>query len=186
MLPITLDVALLKVAVIGNGQAAFRRLQQLDQAKAPNVDVYADAPNAEIKRQAGDRLIERLPEQQEIESYHVLFVADLEDEKAETIVEVARKAGRLVNVEDVKKWCDFHVPSQVRRGDLTISVATAGKSPTIARKLREQLSELIGPEWEDYLEEMAAERLQWKEQGFSFAELKEKSEAFLEEKGWFD
>ena len=37
-----------------------------------------------------------------------------------------RALGRLVNVEDVKPLCDFHTPSQVRRGDLLLSISTGG------------------------------------------------------------
>lgn len=45
----------------------------------------------------------------------------------------------LVNVADVPKWCNFILPATVRRGDLTISVSTAGKSPALAKQLRKNL-----------------------------------------------
>jgi len=60
---------------------------------------------------------------------------------------MARNAGALVNIEDAKPLCDFHVPSLVRRGDLVMTVSTAGRSPGLARRLRRHLEKLFGDEF---------------------------------------
>ena len=60
-------------------------------------------------------------------------------------------AGILVNVMDDVPHCDFAAPAVVRRGDLTIAVATGGRSPALARRLRERLGDEFGPEWADVL-----------------------------------
>jgi len=43
--------------------------------------------------------------------------------------------------------CNFIVPATMRRGELTISVSTGGNSPALARKIREDLENIYGPEY---------------------------------------
>jgi precorrin-2 dehydrogenase/sirohydrochlorin ferrochelatase len=64
-----------------------------------------------------------------------------------SIAAEARARGVLVNVMDDVPNCDFAAPAVVRRGDLTIAIGTGGRSPALARRLREDLSERYGPEW---------------------------------------
>jgi siroheme synthase-like protein len=59
----------------------------------------------------------------------------------------ARARGVLVNVMDDVPNCDFAAPAIVRRGDLVIAIGTGGRSPALARRLREELSERFGPHW---------------------------------------
>jgi precorrin-2 dehydrogenase/sirohydrochlorin ferrochelatase len=49
--------------------------------------------------------------------------------------------GILVNVVDDPPRGNFYVPAVVRRGSLQIAVSTDGKSPLLARKIKERLEE---------------------------------------------
>lgn len=65
---------------------------------------------------------------------------------------VARDARRRkipVNVVDVTHLCEFIVPAIVERGSIQIAVSTGGKSPALARTLKEDLQHLVGPEYTD-------------------------------------
>jgi siroheme synthase-like protein len=44
-----------------------------------------------------------------------------------------------VNAADDPAHCDFILPSVLRRGDLTIAIATGGASPALSRAIREEL-----------------------------------------------
>ncbi|MDD2422562.1 MAG: bifunctional precorrin-2 dehydrogenase/sirohydrochlorin ferrochelatase, partial [Heliobacteriaceae bacterium] len=57
----------------------------------------------------------------------------------------------LVNTVDEPALCNFFLPAVVRRGDLTIAVSTAGTSPAVARRLREELEQSFGDEYGEYL-----------------------------------
>jgi siroheme synthase (precorrin-2 oxidase/ferrochelatase) len=46
----------------------------------------------------------------------------------------------------------------VRRGDLQIAVSTAGKSPSLAQKIRQQLEKQFGPAYEEWVAELGATR----------------------------
>jgi precorrin-2 dehydrogenase/sirohydrochlorin ferrochelatase len=68
------------------------------------------------------------------------------------IAREARARGVLVNVMDDVANCDFAAPAVVRRGDLAFAISTGGRSPALARRLREELEARFGPEWETVLD----------------------------------
>ena len=82
------------------------------------------------------------------------------DEPAErdAIARAARDRGVLVNVMDDVPNCDFAAPAVVRRGDLVIAIGTGGRSPALARKVREDLEARYGDEWADVLRVVGAVR----------------------------
>jgi precorrin-2 dehydrogenase/sirohydrochlorin ferrochelatase len=76
----------------------------------------------------------------------------------ERIYRQAQKLGVLCNVVDVPDLCDFFYPSIVRRGDLQIAVSTAGQSPSLAQKIRQQLEKQFGPAYAAWLAELGETR----------------------------
>jgi precorrin-2 dehydrogenase/sirohydrochlorin ferrochelatase len=76
------------------------------------------------------------------------------------IARAARERGVLVNVMDDVPNCDFAAPALVRRGDLVIAVGTGGRSPAVARGVREVLEARFGPEWADALSVIAEVRME--------------------------
>src|SRR5208282_5090940 len=70
----------------------------------------------------------------------------------------AKKRRVLCNIVDVPPLCDFYYPAVVRRGALQIAISTAGSSPALAKRLREQLEGEFGAEYSVWLKHLAAER----------------------------
>lgn len=64
------------------------------------------------------------------------------------VFEEATHNSQLCNVVDVPPLCNFIVPSIVNRGELSIAISTSGNSPALAKRMRRDLEEHIGPEWE--------------------------------------
>jgi precorrin-2 dehydrogenase/sirohydrochlorin ferrochelatase len=186
MFPVTLDLSVVKITLIGGGAASLRRLQQLDSAGVRYVSIFSDNFSKIFWQQAGSRLNTRMPEEEEIKKSSVLLIADLPDAQMIPIVQVARSNSVLVNVEDRKEYCDFHFPSFVRRGDLLLSVSTAGRSPALAKRIREKLEKLFPIEWQTRLEELSALRDEWKRKGCSFDEIANLSNKFIDEKAWLE
>ncbi len=184
MFPIMLDISEFPVAVVGNSPAAARRIALLDAGGARYLSVFADDPGVELREQAGDRLTGRLPTDAEVAAQRVIFTADLPDAQAERIAAVARDARVLLNTEDVRPLCDFHVPSMVRRGDLLLTISTNGKSPGLARRLRKSFEAQFGPEWADRLDEIAAARSRWRTENLSLPEMAQRTEEMIAAKGW--
>ena len=76
----------------------------------------------------------------------------------ERVYREARRRGVLCNVVDVPDLCDFFYPAIVRRGDLQIAVSTAGRSPSLAQKIRQQLEKQFGPGYAGWVAELGETR----------------------------
>jgi siroheme synthase-like protein len=55
-----------------------------------------------------------------------------------------RSAGTWINSADDPPNCDFILPSVIRRGRVTVAASTAGGSPALARRLRQELEAFLG------------------------------------------
>jgi precorrin-2 dehydrogenase/sirohydrochlorin ferrochelatase len=76
----------------------------------------------------------------------------------ERVYHEAQKRGVLCNVVDVPDLCDFFYPAVVRRGDLQIAISTAGQSPSLAQKIRQQLELQFGPGYAEWVAELGETR----------------------------
>lgn len=76
----------------------------------------------------------------------------------ERIFRLARRRNVICNVVDVPELCDFYYPAIVQRGALQIAVSTGGESPALAQRLRKQLEAQFGPEYEEWIRQLGAER----------------------------
>jgi uroporphyrin-III C-methyltransferase/precorrin-2 dehydrogenase/sirohydrochlorin ferrochelatase len=70
----------------------------------------------------------------------------------------ARARGVLCNSVDDPDNCDFYYPAVVNRGDLQIAISTAGHSPALAQRLRQELERQFGPEYAEWLQRLGDER----------------------------
>jgi precorrin-2 dehydrogenase / sirohydrochlorin ferrochelatase len=179
MIPIYLDPKAVRIALIGRGPLAVRRLAWL-RAGGAEPDVWSDAPSEEL---AGATLLARLPDAAELKRYHLIWIADLPRERADAIALIAREAGVLVNVEDVSPLCDFHSPAVVRRGRLTLASGTGGASPAVSRAAREQLEASFPEAWGEALEEIAEARTALRSEGAGFDALVNDARARLAQHG---
>ena len=118
--------------------------------------VVGDAPGkADALRAAGAEVVEVAVADFRPEALDGAFVcvASSDDPaEREAILRASRERGVLVNVMDDPARCDFAAPAVVRRGDLTISISTSGRSPALARRLREELEHRFGDEWAEILD----------------------------------
>jgi precorrin-2 dehydrogenase/sirohydrochlorin ferrochelatase len=184
MLPVALDVAQLPVVLVGRGAAACRRLALLDQAGARDVRVFADRPEPALAAAAGDRLRRGLPRRADLAGAALVLVCDLPPPLAGALAADARALARLVNVEDQTALCDVHMPAIVRRGDLVLAISTGGRSPGLARALKQWLERLLDARWGERLQRLASQRARWRAAGHRGAQLGALTDRLLARKGW--
>jgi precorrin-2 dehydrogenase / sirohydrochlorin ferrochelatase len=82
----------------------------------------------------------------------------------------------LCNVADVPELCNFILPAVHREGPIAVAVSTGGASPALAKRLRSQIAELVGPEHAALAEELRALR----------PEVKERFETYEERRDYFE
>ena len=86
---------------------------------------------------------------------HQLVIATTDDKEVNVKVSKdAQKEGILVNIADTPHLCDFYMGSIVTKGHLKIAISTKGKSPTLAKRMREWLEFIIPDEIDDSLHKL--------------------------------
>lgn len=184
MLPIALSLASWPVVLAGSGRAVAQRLALLDDAGASQLSVFSIDPDLAFRAAAGGRLQERLPSIEEVAAARVVFLAGLPQDDTIRLAEAARAHRVLLNAEDDPPWCDFYMPSIVRRGRLVLSVSTGGASPAIAVRIRKWLSDRFGPEWSGHLEQAAFLRQNLRAAGAPPAQVMAEVTALCDRQGW--
>lgn len=152
--PISLEVAGRRAVVIGRTAVAQGKADGLLEAGAL-VTVIAPGPRQALARlEPHERatVLRRGYQPGDLEGAYLCVASSELGEVRAAIHAEARWRKVLVNVMDDVPHCDFAAPALVRRGDLSIAISTGGKSPALARRLREQLSEEFDARWADLLD----------------------------------
>lgn len=139
--PVLLELAGKRAVVIGSFALSERKDVSLRETGA-DVDVFADgAWRAE-----------------DLDGAFVCVASSEDPAERDAIARAARERGVLVNVMDDVSNCDFAAPAIVRRGDLVVAIGTGGRSPALARKVREDIETRYGEEWTEVLAVVARVR----------------------------
>lgn len=145
--PLMLDVARLRVLVVGGGAVAARKVAGLAEAGGrPTLVAPAvtDELRASIERL---RLVwhPRTYDSMDADRQHLVFAATDDPAVNQRVADDARAAGALVSRADEGGESDFHVPSHIRQEDVVVAFSTGGASPLLARRLRERLATVVTP-----------------------------------------
>jgi siroheme synthase-like protein len=163
LFPVALRLVGRRVLVVGGGPIALRKVTDLLAAGA-RVRVVAPAfgPGfADLAGIGGARLqtLKRRFAPEDADG-SVLVIAATDDPATQrAAADAAEERGLFCNVVDVTGLCTFHVPAVLRRGSLSISVATDGTFPLLAVALRDRLASVVGEAFAPALDRLAAARL---------------------------
>ncbi|MEN6519541.1 MAG: bifunctional precorrin-2 dehydrogenase/sirohydrochlorin ferrochelatase [Armatimonadota bacterium] len=173
--PIAVDLANKNVLVVGGGTVALRKIETLLDfgARVTVVSPCVSQDIFELTDSGRIILCERCYESSDISKCALVIAAAGDREVNLQVSEDASAAGIPVNVVDDPELCSFIVQSVVRRGDLVISIGTGGNSPALAKRVREKIEEVIGPEYEELTDLMGELREAAKSQISSQSEREE-------------
>ncbi len=147
--------------VVGAGAIARPKIESLLRASA-RVTVVAPDAHPEIEQWAREGRLEWLRSEFAAENlgeaFLVVAATNLKAVNHE-VAEAARARGVLCNSVDDPPDCDFYYPSVVERGDLQVAVSTAGKSPALSQRLREELNALLPEDLGAWLDALGEQRL---------------------------
>jgi uncharacterized protein len=159
LFPVFLKLEELEVLVVGAGKVGLEKLTAvLHNAPATSVTVVAKDISEAVKMMANLyprlKLVERVFEPGDLDDKEIVIVAVNDIPTSNYIRVLSKQKKLLINVADKPELCDFYLGSIVNKGNLKIAISTNGKSPTIAKRMREQLNELIPDEIESVIQNM--------------------------------
>jgi precorrin-2 dehydrogenase / sirohydrochlorin ferrochelatase len=159
LFPVFLKLEELDTLIVGGGNVGLEKLNALlKSSPSARVTIVAEKFLDEIKSIAHQnkkiRLIERTFRARDLQSKDVVILATDDKSLHERIRIQARKKRLLVNVADTPELCDFYLGSVVTKGNIKIGISTNGKSPTIARRMREYFEEVLPENTNQLLDNM--------------------------------
>ena len=156
LFPIFLKLEFINILVVGGGNVALEKMSAIKKADK-------DAKVQLISKDIIPELFELVNEMPNVIIYNREFensdivrqnlVISATDNKALQfqIKKVCEEKNILCNVADTPDLCDFYLSSVVQKGNLKIAISTNGKSPTLAKRIKEFLEEIIPDEIDDLL-----------------------------------
>lgn len=156
--PIFLKAAQLNILVVGGGKVALEKLSFLLKS-SPNANVLvlskefdenvlelAQNNNVSIVKSAYNKLV--------LKNKHIVIAATNQKSVNKQIYLDSKFENILVNVVDTPELCDFYLGGIVTKGHIKIAISTNGKSPMLAKKLRQLFEEIIPEEINELAENL--------------------------------
>ncbi|HXC05373.1 MAG TPA: TSUP family transporter [Bacteroidia bacterium] len=167
LFPIFLKLEGFRVLIVGGGKIGLEKIQAV-LTNSPDTRVVLVAPRilpdifVLASNYPGVELRQRSYRESDLEDIGLVITATGIREVGARIRADAGKRNLLVNVADTPDLCDFYLGSVVRKGDLKIAISTNGKSPTMAKRIKEVMNDAIPDETQEVLENLSEIRGQLK------------------------
>lgn len=163
LFPVFLKLENLSVLIVGGGKIGLEKLSALlSNSPETNIKVVAITISEEVRELAANypniELKERVFLPLDVDNRDVVIVAIDDKKESKRIRDIVKEKKKLVNVADKPELCDFYMGSIVQKGNLKIGISTNGKSPTIAKRLKELFNELLPEEIDELLDNMQSIR----------------------------
>lgn len=147
--PIYLDIENRSVVIIGGGNVCARKAETMMKYGA-RVTIVSPEFTDEIEQWAREgclALQQKEYDPSDLDGANIVIASTDIQAVNEQIAADCRARRIPVNVVDVTPLCEFIVPAIIESGSIQIAISTGGKSPALARTLKEDLQRTIGPEY---------------------------------------
>ncbi|MEX0747740.1 MAG: bifunctional precorrin-2 dehydrogenase/sirohydrochlorin ferrochelatase [Rhodothermales bacterium] len=149
-----------RCVVFGGGHEAERKVEGLLECGADVVVIAPDVTPGLVDHASAGQIdwLAREYREGDLRDAFLAVASETNPAKTEPIWQEAKREKVLINAMDDVPHCTFVAGSVVRRGKLTLAISTSGAAPTLSVRLRQELEERFGPEYELFLEWMASLR----------------------------
>lgn len=163
LFPVFLKLENLSLLIVGGGYVGMEKLSVvLQNSPGGKIKIVATQISNEIKELVAGRnniqLVERAYECADVDDADIVIAAVNDVTVSSQVSRDAKAKGKLINAADKPDLCDFYLGSIVQKGNLKIAISTNGKSPTIAKRVKEVLNETIPDEIDELLLNMQSIR----------------------------
>ncbi|HTM93926.1 MAG TPA: bifunctional precorrin-2 dehydrogenase/sirohydrochlorin ferrochelatase [Flavisolibacter sp.] len=159
LFPVFLKLENLAVLIVGGGKIGLEKLSAiLSNSPETNIKIVSITISEEVRKLAANypniELNERAFLTLDVDNRDVVIIAIDDKKQSKRIRDIVKEKQKLVNVADKPELCDFYMGSIVQKGNLKIGISTNGKSPTIAKRLKDLFNELLPEEIDELLDNM--------------------------------
>ncbi len=163
LFPVFLKLENFRVLIIGGGKVGLEKVSAiLNNSPRTNITLVATHVSDEIKSlgqtNTNLKIHQRSFVDSDLENVDFVISAVNNKEVSLHIKKLAQQKGLLTNVADTPEQCDFYLGSIVQKGNVKIAISTNGKSPTLAKRLRETLEESLPNEINEAVENLVGIR----------------------------
>jgi siroheme synthase-like protein len=163
LFPVFLKLNNLHTVLVGAGYVGLEKLTAiLTNSPRASVTVIAETFIPEVHTLAGRyngvTIVQKSFTDNDLDHADLVIAATNHSELNQYIRQAAHDRKLLINVADKPDLCDFYLGSIVQKGDLKIGISTNGKSPTVAKRLKEVLSDSLPEALDITLQQMNALR----------------------------
>ena len=167
LFPIFIKMHQIQILLVGAGPVGLEKLQAiLRSSTSDNITIVAEKYIPQvleyIKGKNNIQYEQRRLQEVDLNDKELVIVASNNSQLNQQIREWCIQKSILVNIADKPELCDFYLGSIVQKGNLKIGISTNGKSPTIAKRLKEFFNDLLPEEIDETLELMHSYRNQLK------------------------
>ena len=157
LFPVFLKTETAHFLIVGGGNIGLEKaetlLKQNADIRITIVATYFHPKLTEIISQHKNiSFLERAFEENDLENKDFVIITTDKPEVNLAVRELAKSKGIKVNAADQPALCDFYLGSIITKGNLKIAISTNGKSPVLARRMREYFTEVIPDDIENSLE----------------------------------
>lgn len=159
LFPVFLKLEELRVLLVGAGAVGLEKLNAL-VTNGPQTRVKVVAPFVSVGVEAlaiaypNVTVLKKTFEAEDLEGQDLVITAVNDKGLSRLIRQMAKDKSLLVNVADTPDLCDFYLGSIVKKGSVKIAISTNGKSPTVAKRLKEVLNDALPDELNGVLDNM--------------------------------
>ena len=163
LFPVFLKLESLSVLIVGGGKVGLEKLSAvLSNCPGTNIKLVSISISEDIRKLVAGypniQLKERVFLPADADERDIVMIAIDDKKESRRIRDIAKAKNKLVNVADKPDLCDFYMGSIVQKGNLKIGISTNGKSPTVAKRLKDLFNELLPEEIDELLDNMQAIR----------------------------
>jgi siroheme synthase-like protein len=163
LFPVFIKLDTIHTLLLGAGPIGLEKLTAiLDNSPRARVTVIGEVISDELAEKAAlyehVQVFKKTFEPTDLAGIDLVMAATNNAPLNEEVKQLARSRNLLTNFADKPELCNFYLGSVVKKGDLKIAISTNGKSPTIAKRLKEVLNENLPNELNDTLQQMQALR----------------------------
>ncbi|ADY50823.1 siroheme synthase [Pseudopedobacter saltans DSM 12145] len=157
LFPIFLKLENFNTLLVGAGNVGLEKLEAM-LANSPHaaITIVADRVLESVNSLADNfpqlQIHQRVFQSSDLDNKELVVLATDNHELHKEIHKLCKEKGILLNVADTPELCDFYLGSIVKKGNLKIAISTNGKSPTIAKRIKEVLNDNIPSEIDESLE----------------------------------